>query len=272
MDTIRLVRERHCTFPPYQNSGFLLVIRLQRRGLFPFSAQINKIYFHYCCHTNLKKPTNPSSLKFSSFSREHNPQIGFPPQDFFFRPLLAASWCLPQPWTADPRTGFILEFLLWSGSVRLILPVRSRDYPHSTYLFQWEGKEVARVRLGHMRRMQGKGWMKLCWAGRRRAPHFGNIPHCLHWLMQQQLHTLCHVMCGKRKKEASVFASPLGGDDAKLWNGQLCIFHGSGSLHKTRIRRREVGRWRDSKDGGGVWGAELKWGGGGVLFKNPLNG
>lgn len=48
-----------------------------------------------------------------------------------------------------------------------------------------------------------------------------------------------------------MFASPVGGEEAKLRNGQLCIFHCSGSLGRTGIRRREVGRWGDSEDGAG---------------------
>lgn len=42
-----------------------------------------------------------------------------------------------------------------------------------------------------------------------------------------------------------------GGEEAKLRNGQLCIFHCSGSLGRTGIRRREVGRREDSGDGPG---------------------
>lgn len=64
-----------------------------------------------------------------------------------------------------------------------------------------------------------------------------------------------------------MFASPVEGGDAKLWNSQLCIFHDSGSLRRTRIRRREVGRWEIARMGEGGVRGRIKTGGGGILSK-----
>lgn len=87
----------------------------------------------------------------------------------------------------------------------------------------------------------------------------------LHWTQAATtVYTLSHNV---RQQRRLVFASPVGGEEAKLRNGQLCIFHCSGSLARTGIRRREVGRWGDSEDGAGrrkARGAELRGGGGGV--------
>lgn len=126
-----------------------------------------------------------------------------------------------------------------------------------------------------------KGLNEAPLSGKTASATFSQTSHtvCM-GLNQQRRRTLCHIMCGERRKEASVFASPVGGEEAKLRNGQLCIFHCSGSLGRTGIRRREVGRWGDSEDGAGrkkparsrIERGRRRGERGGSIFKNPLKG